>query len=53
MTMAALSIAGPWEGSDGHVFWYTWRNAFFVAEDLMLSPRCAAKIGRPASHGNG
>lgn len=29
------------------------KSLFFVAEDLMLSPRCAAKIGRPASHGNG
>lgn len=53
VTMAALSIAGPWEASDGHVLWYTRRNAIFVAEDLMLAPRWAAKIGRPASHGNG
>lgn len=29
------------------------KSLFFVAEDLMLSPRRAAKIGRPASHGNG
>lgn len=29
------------------------KSLFFVAEDLMLSPRCAAKIGRLASHGNG
>lgn len=29
------------------------KSLFFVAEDLMLSPRRAAKIGRPASRGNG
>lgn len=44
------AMGGEWRAC---VLVHMEKSLFFVAEDLMLSPRCAAKIGRLASHGNG
>lgn len=44
------AMGGEWWAC---VLVYVEKSLFFVAEDLMLSLRCTAKIGRLASHGNG